>query len=391
MEKRFIILTGLLATIMLFPSCGGRESTQKEVNVESEPQDSISADMVMLTTEQAKAISLEYGRIEHKNLTSAIKANGILTVPNQNKATITSIFPGTIRSLTIQPGNAVRKGQTIAVIVNPELVDLQRQYLSVNNRISMAELEFDRQKMLVEGNAGARKNLQQAETELKTLRTEKAALQRQLSTMGVSFSSLNSGNITSSLVVPCPISGTVSKVSAQIGTYVDVSTAIAEVVNNSQLHLDLFVYEQDLPKITVGQIIHFTLTNSPGKEYDATIYSIGTAFEGESKTISVHATVNGDKTGLIEGMNVTAIISIGAVLALAVPEGAIVNYQGKDYIFIKTEGKEGVSFKRIEVVKGTSDLGYSEIKPLEEIPANVQIAIKGVFFLLAKMTNTGEK
>jgi membrane fusion protein, heavy metal efflux system len=179
--------------------------------------------------------------------------------------------------------------------------------------------------------------------------------------------------------------------SAQIGTYVDASTAIAEVVNNSQLHLDLFVYEQDLSKVNVGQTIHFTLTNCPGKEYDATVYSIGTAFEDQSKTISVHATVKGDKIGLIEGMNVTAIISIGTNLAAAVPDEAIVNYQGKDYIFMKTESKDGVSFKRIEVVKGTSDLGYSEIKPLEEIPATAQIAIKGTFFLLAKMTNAGEE
>ena len=58
---------------------------------------------------------------------------------------------------------------------------------------------------------------------------------------------------------------------------------------------------------------------------------------------------------------------------------------------MKTESKEGVSFKRIEVVKGVSDMGYTEIKPLEEIAANAQIAIKGTFFLLAKMTNAGEE
>jgi len=390
MKQKFIILLVIIGGLLI-ASCGGKKSTKTEIKEETKQKEQTPVNVVSLTNEQIKAIGIEYGTIQQKNLNTAIKANGVLTVPNQNKATITSLFPGTIRNLLVQPGNPIRKGQTIAVIVNPELVQLQQQYLSVNSKMDLAELEYNRQKMLVEGNAGARKNLQQAEAELKSLRSEKAALEKQLSILGLSPSRISNDNIISSLSVHSPISGTISKVNAQIGTYVDAGTAIAEVVNNSQLHLDLFVYEKDLPQVHVGQTIHFTLTNIPGKEYDATVYSIGTAFEDQSKTIPVHATVKGDKSGLIEGMNVTAIISIGTSLASAVPDEAIVNHQGKDYIFLKMESKEETSFKRIEVVKGTSDLGYSEIKPLEEIGSNVQIVTKGAFFLLAKMTNVGEE
>ena len=53
------------------------------------------------------------------------------------------------------------------------------------------------------------------------------------------------------------------------------------------------------------------LTNNRGKEYDAQIFSLSSSFEGESKAVSVHAMVKGDKTGLIDGMNVTAVISSG--------------------------------------------------------------------------------
>jgi cobalt-zinc-cadmium efflux system membrane fusion protein len=81
------------------------------------------------------------------------------------------------------------------------------------------------------------------------------------------------------------LSGTVSNVFAKIGSYVDVSSPVAEIVDNSSLHLDLNVFEKDLPYLKVGQTIHFTLTNNPANEYDAQVYSIGTAFENESKTI----------------------------------------------------------------------------------------------------------
>lgn len=393
MKKRFIVTQIVIAGFLL-ASCGSssKKNTETEKKEETKEEKQMSPDIVSLTSEQVKAIGIEYGTIQKKNLNTSIKVNGILTVPNQNKASITSLFPGTIRSLSnIQSGKAVRKGQTIAVIVNPDLVQSQQQYLSVNTKLNQAQLEYDRQKMLVEGNAGARKNLQQAETELKTLKAERAALEKLLSTLGISPEKLTDGNIVSSLSIQSPISGTVSKINAQIGSYIEANTIIAEVVNNSDLHLDLFVFEKDLPKVAIGQTIYFVLTNNPGKEYDASIYSIGAAFEDQSKAIPVHAYVKGDKTGLIEGMNVTAVISAGTNLASAVPNESIVNYQNKDYIFIKAESKEGVSFKRVEVLKGTSDLGYTEIKPLEEIPATAQIAIKGTFFLLAKMTNTGEE
>jgi hypothetical protein len=65
------------------------------------------------------------------------------------------------------------------------------------------------------------------------------------------------------------------------------------------------------------------LTNLPGKHYDAKIFSIGSAFEGESKSIPVHASIVGDKTGLIEGMSVIANINTGTNAVPAVPSSAI--------------------------------------------------------------------
>jgi hypothetical protein len=49
-----------------------------------------------------------------------------------------------------------------------------------------------------------------------------------------------------------------------------------------------------------------------------------------------------------------------------------------------------VIFERIPVRKGTTDVGYSELALLKEIAPNSIIATKNAFFLLAKMTNSGE-
>ncbi len=403
--KKIFFITSILT---LLASC---DSKKTETAKEDEHHEEVQTNFVSLTDLQMKTAGIELGTIELKNLKTSIKANGMLTVPNQNKALVTSVNSGVIKTLLIQPGNFVRKGQTIATIINPDVARLQQELQTTNAQISLAEIELKRQQELVQGNAAPLKNVQRGQTELATLRATRNALQKQLSTMGISVASVSKGNIITTMAITAPISGTVSNVSAQIGSNVDPSTPIAEIVNNSQLHLDLFVYEKDLPKLHANQTIHFTLTNNPGKEYDAQVYSIGTAFASESKTIPLHAVVKGDKTGLIEGMNITAIISIGETVVPAVPNDAIVTYQAQDYIFVLTDQKPaqhtddkettkgsketekeeaGISFERMQVVKGVSDIGYTEVTLLKNLPPNSKIITKGAFFANAKMTNTGE-
>lgn len=386
-------------------------TSPKNEPAEEEEHAEIEGNIVPLTQMQIKTADIQMGSLEQKNLKTSIKANGVLTVPNQNKALVTSVSSGVIKTLLVQPGSMVRKGQTIATIINPEAAQLQQQLQSTNAQIRLSELEYKRQRELVAGNAAPLKNVQRVEAELATLRSTRNSLQKQLSAIGISPASVSRGNIVTTIAVSAPITGTISEVSAQIGSNVDATTPIAQIVNNSRLHLDLFVYEKDLPRLRDNQTIHFTLTNNPGKEYDAKIYSIGTAFASESKTIPVHAEVKGDKTGLIEGMNITALVSIGSANVTAVPTTAIVSNGDKDYIFIvtdkkpehhpaegtetsekghKEEEKEQVNFERIPAIKGVSDVGYTEITPVTELPPNARIVTKGAFFIMAKMTNTGE-
>jgi RND family efflux transporter MFP subunit len=388
--KHYIFLFLIVFTGMV-TSCKQQEKPKDDAKKEEETAP-VATNMVSLTASQLKTAGIELGTIEMKNLATAIKANGLLSVPNQNKALVTSVTNGTIHTLTVQPGNYVRKGQVIATILNPDFAQLQQQLQTTQAQLALAELEYQRQKELVAGNAAPLKNLQKAQAELATIKAAKRSQQIQLSVLGISPSLVNSGRIVTSIPVLAPISGTVSEVSAQIGSNVDASTPIAQIVNNSQLHLDLFVFEKDLPKVKAGQRIHFTLTNSAGKEYDAQIYSIGTAFASQSKTIPVHAVVMGDKTGLIEGMNVTAIISIGNAILPAVPTQAIVSNSGQDYIFVvkKQDAKE-TEFERIPVAKGVADIGFTEITPVKNIKSGSKIVTKMTFFVLAKMVNTGEE
>ncbi|KYP13632.1 efflux RND transporter periplasmic adaptor subunit [Flavihumibacter sp. CACIAM 22H1] len=389
--KKILFTYPLIGLLLILQGCQNNQSVSHK-NAPEEPVE--EPNTVHFTAAQIKSIGLETGFIEQKELTNFVRANGSLRVPNQNKALINSLYSGVVRSLLIQPGNTVKKGQLIATIANPDFIRVQEEYLSITPRIILAEQELNRQKELSEGNAGALKNLQKAAADLNALTTSKLALAQQIQLMGITPSSLSNGKLIAVVSIRSPIQGVVSSVSVKMGSYVDLNTPVAEIVDNSQLHLDLFVYEKDLPKIRNNQPIHFTLTNNPGKEYDAEIFSLGSSFEDESKAISVHARVKGEKTGLIDGMSITALISLDKVATPAVPNDAIVNSQGQDFIFIVSDEpgqtEKEMRFQKIPVAKGVSEVGYTQITLLKPVAPESRIVTKGAFFVLAKMNSSEE-
>lgn len=406
--KRICLLLCITLPIVLMYSCknDGHPKSHEDEEVSHEPQNS---SRVTLSAEQMKSIGVELGKLEKKQLTASLKANGILKVPNQNRANVTVSLGGTVENILVQAGSTVSKGQVLVTLSNREFITLQEEYLSTAAKASLAQEEFERQKTLREGNAASQKSFQQADAELKSLQAKKSSLEKQLKLIGINYTRLSAENLQSDINITSPINGSVSDVLVNIGTYAEANNTLAEIVDNSQLHLDLYVYEKDLYKLKAGQTIHFTLTNNPGKEYDADVYAISNTFEPNTKAIAVHATVKGDKQGLIDGMSITALVSLENATVDAVPTQAIVSNEGQDFIFIvvddghdennpaqdhnhknEVQHEGNLTFEKIPVKTGTTDVGYSEITMLSDVPSGSRIVTHGAFFILAKMINQGE-
>lgn len=394
---------GLLAalaiglTVMAFKNKAPREENEIESTRETAPSHEGHGTEATLTPEQMSAAGVTTGNMERKELTATLKANGQLMVPNTNKASASTLYSGVVKSLLVQVGDHVSRGQVVATVSNPEFVERQKDLLAIKGKLAMAEQELKRQKTLRESDAGTGRNLQQALAELRVLRAERAALEKQVRLMGIAPATLTNANMRTTLVVRAPISGTVSNVYATVGSYIDPSKPVMDMVDNSSLHLDLQIFERDLPKVRIGQTVHFTITNNPVDEYDATVYSIGSSFSGQSKTVAVHCRVKGNKQGLIDGMNVTGIVSLTRATTPAVPTTAVVEDSGRDYVFVvkgaasTSSGKRGATtFKKVQVIRGTTEAGYCAVTPVADLPANARIATRGAYFINAKLVNAGE-
>ena len=409
--KRLIINTltvfAFIAAIFTLSSCGNSDS--KNVATAETKTDTIKKEtgIAEVTLEQMKAVGIETGVIEQKNLTSVVKASGQLTVPPQNKAVVNALVGGVIRRINVVEGQQVSKGQVVVAIENPDFIRLQQDYLTSRDNLVYLQQEYERQRTLKEADAGIGKVYQQASANLAAERSKLSTLEKQLQQIHISPSGVRRGNLITQVPVLAPISGTVGKITLSVGTYTDASSPIMEIVNNSIIYCDLQVFEKDIAKVSVGQTVNFILTNQKDKQVSGRVTGINKSFEQQNKSVVVHAVLNNvAPLNLIAGMYVSALIETGKQLVSAVPKDAIVKANDKSYIFIfegtekepikkdavdkeanKNEVQEKHRFKMIEVVTGVEELGYVEIKLVEELKPYTKIVTKGAFYIYSSMQN----
>jgi membrane fusion protein, heavy metal efflux system len=384
--------------LSVISSCTNSATHDTGLKIE-EPHKNDLTGQVSISRQQFEALKIEFGSIEQKNMRNNLRSTGFLKVPPEGKANITSALGGTVQSILVREGDKVIKGQTVVTLTNPEFIRMQEEFLEAQAQLIYAESEFNRQKELSEKNVASQKTFQQSQSVFTSLKAKFNSLKQQLAILNINTDNLTYDNISSFINVISPISGYVSNIEVNLGVNSEASKTLMNVVDNTHLHIDLFVFEQELPNVKVGQNVDFSLINLPGKSFNAIVFAVGSAFENETKTIPVHAEIRSDKTGLIEGMSVVGLINIEKAPVPSVLSSAIVSSSGNDYIFLKREeqvkqapeiNENTIFFERIQVKKGISDGSYTQITPLQEIPDKARVITNGAFYLMAILTNAGE-
>lgn len=340
--------------------------------------------IVHLNESQYKSADIGLGWFEEKNLSDVINANGYTKLPPQNQANVNSVIEGIIKKIYVQAGQYVRAGQRLALLESPEIVKIQEAFISSEYNLRYLEQEFERQKTLNEENINAKKIFEKTTTELEIEKARNKSLKKQLSMVRLE----NAEEMDSKITITAPISGHITDVDVNLGSFVTLGKSLFTIVDNSKLHVDLLVYEKDLFKVKPDQNVRFILTNQSDAEINGKIFSIGKAFENETKSVAVHAEILNNKSGLIPGMYVNAVINIGENTVDALPDEAIVNAEGREFIFVwekenLEEGhpKDEITFARVEVKTGVSQLGYKQVSLLQEIHDGDKIVIKGAYYL----------
>jgi len=362
------------------------EKSEKGHDDEDEHQEE-GSNSITLQLKQLKVMNIELGVVKKVNLGATLKVNGQLELPPQKMASVSAIIGGRVQSVTVIEGDFVKKGQVIARLSNPEFIAMQSNYLSAKSTISFLEKDYLRKKELLKEGITSSKSFQQAESAYLKGKSELMASKSTLQLMGLSISALDKGTIASSIPIIAPIKGYIQNVEINIGKYVSPEQEMFEIVDNEHLHIGLKVFEKDIEKAKVGQKVTFALTTRPDKIYKAEIFALGKAFDINTRAVKVHAKIIGTHDGLLTGMFVEARIITSNKEVNALPDAAFVTEDGLDYIFIqKKKDDDDIEFEKIRVNKGVSDLGFSEVFFMEDMPKDILVVIKGAFYVDAELS-----
>lgn len=372
------IFIAFLATAFLF-------SCKSETKTEEKAVTSTAENIVTLTDAQIKNAGIVTGKIEQQNISSTLKVNGKIDVPPQNLVSISVPSGGYLKTTRLLEGMYVSKGQVLCTVEDKQFIQMQEDYLMAKAKIGYAKAEYERQKELNQSKASSDKVYQQAQTEYNSLSVLIQSYAEKLKFAGINPNKVSANNITKSINIYSPINGYVSKVNVNIGKYVTPSDVLFEIVNPADIHLALTIFEKDINKLSIGQLLAAYTNTNPNKKYPCKIILLGKDFS-ENRSTEIHCHfLNYDKT-LLPGMYMNADIELQSQQSNALPSDAIISFESKNYIFIDKGNKQ---YEMTQVNTGNTENGFTEIASATDF-ANKNIVVKGAYSLLMKMKNTEE-
>ena len=343
---------------------------------------------VHFSVQQFESLGMKVDTLPLRNLTSYVEVNGQLEVPPQNEAAVTAIIGANITSIKVIEGDKISKGQVLAYLSHPDLINIQTDYVNSWSQLEYLEKEYLRQKKLYEEKVASGKAFQKTQADYLSMKSNVKGYEAQLKLMGLNIDKIKQGEIYEQVPLTSPIDGYIRLVEVKTGQYVQPQTEMFEIVNIEHIHADLMVFEKDMQRVKKGQKVRFTIESLPDKELEATIYSVGKAFEQNPKAIHIHAEIENKEGLLIPGMYVRGRILTDDVQSYALPEEAIVREGDTHYIFTaekeEDHGTPEWAFAPVEIIVGVKDGNWVEVKLLNPLEKETTIVWNNAYYIISE-------
>jgi cobalt-zinc-cadmium efflux system membrane fusion protein len=393
MKSIIRILMFLFIGSYSFVACNNKKEedghNHEEVTDEHHEHGEGHEDKVHFTEQQFTSLNMKIDTILMRNLSTYVETNGQLEVPPQNEATVSTVIGANITDIKVIEGDQVSKGQVLAYVSHPDLIELQTEYIDAWNQLEFKEQDYNRQKKLYEEKVGSGKEFQRVKATYQSLKGKVLGLEAQLRLLHLSPTSILEGNIYDKIAVKSPIDGFVRLVEVKLGQYVAPQKELFEIVNIDHVHADFMIYEKDISLVKKGQTIAFNVESNKENTVYAEIYSVGKNFEQDPKAVHIHAEIENKDGMLLPGMYIRGRIIVDDQKSLSLPQAAIVREGNKYFIFSAQKEKDGDTieweFTPIEVNIGVTDEDWVEVKLLKSIAPNTQFAYNNAYYLMAEM------
>jgi cobalt-zinc-cadmium efflux system membrane fusion protein len=298
-----------------------------------------------LSPQQMSSGQVVTQQLEERDLGSSITTSGKVAFDDQKVAHIFSPVTGRVVEVLASLGMRVDKGAALAIIDSPDLGQAKSDVDKAEADLTAAEHELARQKELVAAQAGARRDLEQAEDNQLKARSE---VERARERLKLLHGEEGSGE---RFVLRSPIAGEVIarslnpgiEVQGQYagGTAVELFTVGA--IDAVWIWADLF--EMDSAAVQKGAALSAQVPAYPGRDFTGRVDWVSPALDPTTRTARVRCVLQNPRGELKPEMYATVRISTGQRRALAVPRSAVLRIGEQTVVFVQDGRTEGGLFK----------------------------------------------
>ncbi len=379
--KTFALLFGL--TLFLF-SCGNQSTEPIEIG-NNGGMEEVTSDEIIVTQSQFDLAKMKLGELEEHNFPTTIRATGRIEIPTKNHTRVSSYAGGYVTSIDLIPDQAIRKGQVLFTLENPEFVQMQQDYLEAKEQLTYLKSDYERQKTLASENVASQKNFLKAESDYRVTVAKMEGMKKRLSLIKINTDNISPQDMVSTISIFAPASGYVTEVFAKKGMFLNPTDVAVEILDASHMHLELSVFEKDILNIKEGQNITFKIPDASPETFAAEVHLIGKTVDEERRVVRVHGHLKNkkDKAKLVAGMYVDAEIITEDNSTKGLPESAIVTEDGKDFVLIY-KGQKGESkiFEKKAVMVGQIKNGFVQVENNNDFTGDEKILLEGAFNLI---------
>jgi membrane fusion protein, copper/silver efflux system len=311
--------------------------------------------IIDIDAQRQRLIGLKTVEVELAPLEGGIRTTGRIAVDERHVERVTARFEGFVEKLYADfTGKAVKQGDPLVAIYSPELLATEEEYLLA----------------VRSGSALAQSGLPDA---------AKASRDR-LRLFGISPAEIDRlekrGTAERALTLHAPISGFVTTKNIVAGSRVQPNDPLFEIVDLSHVWVMADVYENELPRLKVGQKATLTLSYWPDKKWTGRVSYILPTVDDKTRTVRVRIEVANPANELKPEMFGDVVIDTAARQALVVPDDAVIVTGTRKLVFVAID--DGKLQPR-QVETGAHAGGVYEIK--SGVKAGEKVAV-GASFLL---------
>ncbi|MFZ5581936.1 MAG: efflux RND transporter periplasmic adaptor subunit [Pseudomonadota bacterium] len=334
------------------------------------------ADFIALAPAQAKALGVETRPLAAADTGSAAGLPAKVVVPVEQMRVVAAPLAGLLTQVGAVAGQTVKKGQMLARLASPGLLQVQRDYLQAKQQADLAQRSLARDEQLFKEGIIAEARLQASRASQAQAAVAARELQAELRIAGATA---GGGSLTPEVAVSAPLDGVVLEASAAVGSRVEAATALFTVAQLNPLWLEI-----QAPAALAGNLKEGAAVRIAGSEASGKLINVGRQISPGSQTVTLRARMDAGLDSLHPGQMVEATVAAapqagataGKSATYRIPQAAVVRQAGQAWVFVQTAGaRPGFQATPVSVA---GNAGPDVLVSGSALAANAAVAVKGV-------------